>query len=215
MSLRSHAENFHTPNVVYFESTTINNSCNLSGNDKNNTDNDCQRGALYSKYCMLLVRPVSPHSGGGQDGCLLITPLLFFTSERQTIQNRISFFSGCQFLFLVLALIQVWKFLRKLLCAPPLPFLSLSPSSLPTNRPEHFQRDANYICFILPSERPQSVGFKKARQPVPNIFMNNRLCVCRFIFFLLKGTKTSTYFSVLVESVCSADVLRGAYLRLM
>ncbi len=43
VSLGSHAENFHTPNVVYFASATINNSCSLSGNDKNNTNDDCQK----------------------------------------------------------------------------------------------------------------------------------------------------------------------------
>ncbi len=193
MSLRSHAENFHTPNMVYFESTTINNSCSLSGNDKNNTNDDCQRGALYSKYCMLLVRPVSPHSGGGQDGCLLITPLLFFTSESQTIQNRISVFSGCQFLFLVPALIQVWKFLRKLLCLPPPPppppppFLSLS---LPLPRP--------YLRIDLSIFREmQIISVSSCRQSAHNLWASKKhdsqcqtslwiidcVCVASFFFF--------------------------------
>ncbi len=181
MSLRSHAENFHTPNVVYFESTTINNSCSLSGNDKNNTDDDCQRGALYSKYCMLLVRPVSPHSGGGQDGCLLITPLLFFTSERQTIQNRISVFSGCQFLFLVLALIQVWKFLRKLLCAPfslslPRPYLRIDLSIF---------REMQIISVSSCRQSAHNLWASKKHdsQCQTSLWIIDCVCVASFFFF--------------------------------
>lgn len=207
-SLHSHAENFHTPTAVYSASTTINNSCSLSDNDKNNTNDDCQRGAMYSKYCMLLVS-----QRRGRDGCLLITPLLFFPSESQTIQNRFRIFSTCQFLFLVLALIQApaWKFLRKLLCSPPL---------LP--RP--------YLRIDLSIFREmQMISVSSCRQSAHNLWASKKHdsqcqtslwiidCVCRFGFspHPLKDTKTSTYFIVLVESVCLADVLRGAYLCLL
>lgn len=115
------------------------------------------RYAVNTVCCLLACESLLSTRRRGPGWLFACHSCAVFTSESQTIQNSISIFSGCKFLFLVPALIQApaWKFLRKLLCSLP------SPSSLPTNRHEHFQRDANDICFILLSERPQSVGFKK------------------------------------------------------
>lgn len=140
-----------------------------------------KRGAIYSKYCMLLVsrRVPSLHTAAGARTAVCSSFLCCFSLAKVKLSRIESPFSPVLIFSLCINSSTGLKVPQEVAVSPPPP----SPSSLPTNRPEYFQRDANDICFILPSERPQSVGFKKARQLVPNIFMNNRLCVSLQFFF--------------------------------
>lgn len=172
-----------------------------------------KRGAIYSKYCMLLVsrRVPSLHTAAGARTAVCSSFLCCFSLAKVKLSRIESPFSPVLIFSLCINSSTGLKVPQEVAVFPPPP--------LP--RP--------YLRIDLSIFREmQMISVSSCRQSAHNLWASKKHdsqcqtslwiidCVCRFsFFFFLKGTKTSTYFSVLVESVCSVDVLRGAYLHLL